>query len=194
MDDSWDEFGRIVSAVLTRFSRQVSHPAPAPQDVRRFTAQLRALIEQRGLPRPLADDECGAPGSMSEGECAPLVKQIVAGLVDPWLNDAARQFVKACFYPEFKVCRDSFREVGRDGACRRQELERALGRLSGAHCVDCPHWTALAADEHQAFLAREWRTDTATFLAHRDVFLPEDFRALRRWLHAAARNGLSGSI
>ena len=187
MDRRWDEFEQIVSAVLTRFARQVSHPVPAPQDVRRFVAQLRALIEQRGLPRPLAGDECGAPGSMSEAECAPLVAQVVAGL-DAWLNDVARQFVKACFYPEFKVCRDSFREVGRDGACRRQELERARGRLSGSHCVDCPHWVALAAEEHEAFLDREWRTARASFKANRDVFLPEDFRALRRWLHAAARN------
>ena len=187
MGESWDEFERIVSALLTRFARQVSHPVPGPQDVRRFVAQLRALIEQRGLPAPLAGDECGAPGSMNEAECAPLVAQVVAGLEDPWLNDVARQCVKACFYPEFKTCRDSYREVGRDGACRRQELERVRGRLSGAHCVDCPHWVALAPDQHEAMIVCEWRSDVQTFMGHRDVFLPEDFRALRRWLHAAAR-------
>src|SRR5690349_16166023 len=109
MDESWDEFGRIVGAVLARFSRQGARPAPTPHDVRRFVRQLRELIEHRGLPRALRDDECGIPGSMSEAECAPLVAQVVAGLDDAALADAARQFVKACFYPEFKTCRDSFR-------------------------------------------------------------------------------------
>jgi hypothetical protein len=188
MAESWDEFGRIVSAVLTRFARQSSRPDPAPELIRRFAARLREVIEQRGLPRPLPDDEIGAPGSMSETECAPLVARIAAGSNDPLLADAARQFVKACFYPEFKTCRDSYREVGRDGACRRQELDRAKGRISGAHCVDCPHWTALPAGDHAELLAREWRSDVQTFRAQREVFLPEDFRALRCWLHGAARS------
>ena len=187
MDEPWDEFGRIVSAVLMRYARQLSRPRPEPEAVFRFVARLREMIEQRGLPRPLRDDESGAPGSMSESECAPLVARIVEGADDALLADAARQLVKACFYPEFKVCRDSYREVGRDGACRRQELERAKGRISGAHCVDCPHWTALPAGDHAGLLTREWRSDAQAFIAHRDVFLPEDFRALRCWLHAAAR-------
>ena len=188
MAESWEEFGRIVSAVLVRYARQLSRPEPAPEAVLQFATQLRAVVEQRGLPRALREDETGAPGSMSEAECAPLVARVVAGVDDAWLTDAARQFVKACFYPEFKVCRDSYREVGRDGACRRQELDRAKGRISGAHCVDCPHWTALPPADHAALLGREWRSDAQTFLAHGDVFLPEDFRAFRRWLHAAARS------
>jgi hypothetical protein len=37
-------------------------------------------------------------------------------------------------------------------------------------------------------LARAWRVGGAEALAeNRGVFLPEDFRALRRWLHAQAR-------
>lgn len=191
MAESWDEFGRIVNAVLMRYARQLSRPDPAPEAVLRFVTRLREVIEQRGLPRPLRDDEIGVPGSMSEAECAPLVARMIAGSDDTWLADAARQFVKACFYPEFKVCRDSYREVGRDGACRRQELERAKGRISGAHCVDCPHWTALPAGDHVGLLAREWRSGAQTFMAHRDVFLPEDFRALRCWLHAAARSRMT---
>jgi hypothetical protein len=100
--------------------------------------------------------------------------------------------VKACFYPEFKVCRDSFREVGRDGACRRQELARARTRVSGTHCVDCPHWVALDPLEHAEFLAREWHRDAHVLAANRGVFLPEDFRELRRWLWAAARQAPAG--
>ena len=103
----------------------------------------------------------------------------------------ARQLVKACFYPEFKTCRDSFREVSPDGTCRRQELARARVRVSGSHCVDCPHWVALTPDQHVRFLTRAWQPGRAAeFTAHRDVFLPEDFRALRRFLHGLARAGI----
>lgn len=181
------EFERIVSAVVTRFFAQNGRAQPSGAAARQFAAQLGALVAERGLPRPLAAGECGTPGGMSEAEGAPLVARVVAGLDAAIWADVARQLVKACFYPEFTVCRDSFREVTRDGACRRQELERVRSRVSGAHCVDCPHWVALAPAAHGEFLAGAWRGDRAPLAAHRDVFLPEDFRALRIWLHAAAR-------
>ncbi len=100
----------------------------------------------------------------------------------------ARQLLKACLNPEFRQCRDSYREVV-DGVCRRQELARTRGRLSGAHCVDCPYWVALRPEQHAALLAREWLAgDLEEFAAHHEIFLPEDFRALRvfLWRHARA--------
>ena len=185
MDPS-DEFQRLVTAVVARFFAQKSRPAPAPQ-IARFARELQALVAERGLPRPLAEDERGAPGGMAEEVCAPLVARVIAGSDAPLLAEAARQLVKACFYPEFKVCRDSFREVTADGSCRRQELERVRGRVSGTHCVDCPHWVALEPEAHRELLQREWRAAPALLAGHWDIFLPEDFRALRSWLHAAAR-------
>jgi hypothetical protein len=184
------EFERIVSANIARFFLQNDRHAPAEADVARFTGQLRVLVVERGLPPPLAPGQHGEPGGMAEEECAPLVARVMAGVeAAPLLADAARQLVKACFYPEFTECRDSFREVARDGACRRQQLERVRGRISGSHCVDCPHWIAQKPEGHAEFLASAWVRDTAEFAAHRDIFLPEDFRALRRWLYAAARRG-----
>jgi hypothetical protein len=48
---------------------------------------------------------------------------------------------------------------------------------------------ALTPEAHGDFLAREWRVGGVAALAEqRAVFLPEDFRALRKWLHAKARN------
>jgi hypothetical protein len=181
------EFEQRVAAVIGRFFAQNESAAPSAAELGRFAAQLRQLVVERGLPRPLGDDECGAPGGMAEEECAPLVARVVDGLTHPLFADAARQLVKACFYPEFKICRDSFREVARDGSCRRQELARVRGRISGTHCVDCPHWVAFPTDDHERFLRREWHGDTTLFAEYRHVFLPEDFRELRRWLHAAAR-------
>jgi hypothetical protein len=184
-----DEFERRVVAVLTRFCTQTAPPGPPAAQLQRCAMQLGELIAERGLPRPLAPDERGAPGGMSDEECAPLVARVLAGIDHPRLAEAARQLVKACFYPEFRVCRDSFREVAGDGTCRRQELERVRHRISGTHCVDCPHWVALEPAQHERYLAREWHGDLGVLASHREIFLPEDFRALRRWLHAAARAG-----
>jgi hypothetical protein len=181
------EFERLVEVVVTRFLTQKSQIPAAAADIARFTAQLRQLVDERGLPSPLSADQCGAPGGMAEEVCAQLVARVVAGTREPLLAEAARQLIKACFHPEFKVCRDSFREVTPGGVCRRQELGRARGRISGSHCVDCPHWVALAAEQHADYLRREWRDNPAIFETNREVFLPEDFRVLRHWLHAAAR-------
>jgi hypothetical protein len=186
MEANRAEFERLVATMVARFGAQGGLAVPA-DDTMRLAAQLGRVVEERGLPRPLREGEGGTPGGMAEAEVALLVAQVTAGLDEPWLAEAARQLVKACFYPEFTVCRDSYREVARDGSCRRQELARVRGRISGAHCVDCPHWVALAPATHAALLAREWRGDAAAFAAHREVFLPEDFRAFRVWLHAAAR-------
>ncbi|MBL9212958.1 MAG: hypothetical protein JNL92_21030 [Opitutaceae bacterium] len=186
MDANAAEFERLVVAMVTRYGAQVGGDVSAGTAAR-FAAQLRDVLESRGLPRPLAAGECGAPGGMTEADVAPLVAQVTAGIEAPWLAEAARQLVKACFYPEFTVCRDSYRELTREGACRRQELARVRSRISGAHCVDCPHWTALSPAEHGALLAGAWRGDPAEFAAQRSVFLPEDFRAFRVWRHAAAR-------
>jgi hypothetical protein len=180
------EFEQLVGAIVTRLFAQASRPPPAGQ-ISLLSVQLAGLVAERGLPRPLGADECGAPGGMSDAETAPLIAQVIAGCDEPLLADLARQLVKACFYPEFKVCRDSFREVTRDGVCRRQQLERVRSRISGTHCVDCPHWIGLAPEAHRDYVRSEWHGSAEAFDAHRDVFLPEDFRELRRWLYQAAR-------
>ncbi|MBI4625650.1 MAG: hypothetical protein HY736_20820 [Verrucomicrobia bacterium] len=187
MNENANEFGRLVGAVLRRFFVQNAQPPPLDAELTAFGANLWSLVATRGLPRPLAAGERGEPGGMSEAECAPLVAHVLGGSADALRVEAARQLVKACFYPEFTTCRDSFRQVSPDGACRRQQLARGRGRVSGTHCVDCPHWIALAPAAHAEYVAAEWRAGAADFAAHRDVFLPEDFRALRRWLHARAR-------
>jgi hypothetical protein len=194
MTSAGHAFAELVGALLARFAGQNAQPVPPAADRAALAAGLWALIAERGLPRPLAANERGTPGEMTDAEVAPLLERALGGVPAASraaLTGPARQLVKACFYPEFKTCRDSFREVSPDGTCRRQELARALGRLSGAHCVDCPHWVALNPEQHARFLARAWRPEgVAEFTAHRGVFLPEDFRALRRFLHSLARAGI----
>jgi hypothetical protein len=190
MNDSAETFPSLVTAVLTRFYAQTGRPLPAPDVLTEFARRLAALIAERGLPEPLAPAEQGAPGEMSAAEVAPLIARLVEGFTTAEaeaLATPARQLVKACFHPEFKVCRDSFREVSADGSCRRQEVARARERVSGSHCVDCPYWTSLNPAQHAKFLAREWRLEPAALTTHAGIFLPEDFRRLRRFLYAADR-------
>ena len=192
MSADWGEFERRVAAVLRRYCAQQGGVAPTDEVLRGIGARLAEAVRSHGLPRPLAAGECGAPGGMSDAECAPIVATVAGGVADLRLAEAARQLVKACLYPEFTVCRESYRETARDGSCRRQELARARGRTSGTHCVDCPYWVQLGRPEHVRLLADNWRSDPEDFARHEAVFLPEDFRALRQWLHAAARSRVSG--
>ena len=188
MDEGAKEFSQLVDRILRRFFAQNGCIPPAHGECLALGARLWAQVAERGLPAPLGPGEAGVPGGMTESECAPLVARLLDRSTNELLASAAKQLVKACFYPEFSVCRDSFREVATDGGCRRQELKRVRGRISGAHCVDCPHWVARSPADHEAFLAGEWHEGAAEFRGAREVFLPEDFRALRRWLHTRARD------
>ena len=156
-----EEFVRLVSAVMARFFAQNGHMPLAEGERTALAARLWTLVTERGLPRPLKPAERGEPREMSDAEVAPLVSRVIGAGTDPLLATAIRQLVKACLYPEFKTCRDSFREVSPDGSCRRQELGRVLGRVSGSHCVDCPHWVALTPEQHEKYLAREWQKGAA---------------------------------
>jgi hypothetical protein len=182
-----EEFHRLVAAVLRRFFAQNGQPGPEPAAVARFCGRLWAMLAARGLPAPLGPGERGQPVEMPESECTALLSQALDPGADPLLAEAARQLLKACFYPEFRVCRESYRATGPDGACRRQDPARAQRRVSGTHCVDCPYWQTFAGAEHAQFLAERWCSGAADFQARRDIFLPEDFRALRCWIRAEAR-------
>jgi hypothetical protein len=177
MDAAAAEFQRIVVAMVRRFHRQNAAEPPAATELAGMAERLAGLVRARGGLHPAV-----RPG---ESEMAALAAEVAGTTAGSLGLEAARQLVKACWYPPLVDCRDTFREVTREGECRRQQLERVRGRISGTHCVDCPHWTALEPGRHAEYLAAEWRTDPAAFAAHRDVFLPEDFRALRRWLQTA---------
>ncbi len=186
------EFVRLIGEILRRFCAQNAAVAPAAAECADLAWRLWPLLGERGLPRPLAPGEPGEPGELPEAECDALVARAMEGCAVATCETLAgpvRQLVKACFYPEFKICRDSFREVSPDGSCRRQQLARVRQRVSGTHCVDCPYWVALTAAQHEKFLRRHWQPASRAELAENlPVFLPEDFRALRRLLHGAARN------
>lgn len=182
-----EEFQRLVVQVLERFTRQNGGTVDGVS-LRRFAEQLAQLVLKRGVPPPLREGDAGAPGELDKSEIKELTERALAGAAaDELLTDGAKQLVKACFYPEFHVCRDSYRERSGKGVCKRQVLERARGRVSGAHCVDCPYWTDVSPERHAELLRDGWCADPAELERNRAIFLPEDFRAVRRWVREAAR-------
>ena len=187
MSFSKDAFQRQVAILFQRYVRQNGLPALADAEAGRFGVQLASLVEKRGLPRRLRVEEMGEPGEMSADEVAPLVDFVLAQsdrAID--LTPVARQLIKACFHPEFRKCRDSYREKVADGSCRRQDAGRVRTRISGSHCIDCPYWTALNPAQHEGCLLEGWAGDRSTLMAHRDLYLPEDFRVFRQLVRAWA--------
>lgn len=176
-------FVALAVPCVRRFLAQ-NGQAPLPDGfLTEYAAHLWRVVNEAGLPPPLASDQAGEPGEMPAEQTAALTARVFAGLPSPErhaeLDVPTRQLLKACLQPEFRQCRESYREVV-DGACRRQQLQRVRARISGAHCVDCPYWVSLRPDQHHALLAKSWVSDDAGELdRHATIYLPEDFRALR---------------
>lgn len=175
--DSRADFRRSVAAVATRFLAQNSL-APAAE------AELGALADALMA----SAVEKTADGELPDAVVKAGVARVLAVFSPPRpeLANLAKQLIKGCFQADHPQCRESYHETDAAGRCRRQELAYDLARASGAHCVDCPHWRGWSPEEHAARLAGEWKDGAEVFAAHRGVFLPEDFRELRRLAQARA--------
>lgn len=175
----------ILVALLTRFLRQ-RNATIDPVQIAGVAARCASLLAEHGVPAAVTSEAESEASRLSEVEVKSRAAIAAGPDANERLQEATKQLVKALFYPELAQCRLSFEAQTADGRCKRQERERARERLSGTHCVDCPHW-AMEAEEHAAFLAAKWREGAEAFAANRAVFLPEDFRALRAWLRDGKR-------
>lgn len=170
------EFARLVAAVMTRMLAQTGQPPASSVELARLATLLDSLGSLEGWARRRA----------SVGEELPevLVRDWVERVIalfpghGPALTPLAKQVIKGCFQPEPTTCRLSYRQQDASGRCRRQEEAYDQARISGAHCIDCPHWRR-ERSEHEAWLAGEWHAGRVALAAGIEVFLPEDFRALR---------------
>ncbi|MEO7597718.1 MAG: hypothetical protein ABIV50_02215 [Opitutus sp.] len=182
-----------IAALIGRYLRQNGGAPLQFSEAQGIAERFVNLLESHPLPRQLRRDEKGEPGEMSAEEVAPMVDRVLADVERASdLAPVIRQLVKACYYPEFKKCRDSYRERNDQGACQRQSLDRVRGRISGSHCVDCPYWTALTAQQHEACLAADWAGDVNVLRVHRELFLPEDFRGFRKRIRSLAPAAAEG--
>lgn len=166
------DFGRSVAAVVTRFLAQNGLAAAREDELRKLADALGEPVDQ---------------GSLEKGELPEVaVKAGVARLLAvflpprPELANLAKQLLKGCQQPGKSPCCESYRETDAAGRCRRQEPAYDLARVSGAHCVDCPHWLGWSPEEHRRKLAAAWKGGMTALAENRGVFLPEDFRMLRR--------------
>ncbi len=170
------EFGRRVAAVLQRAFSQLGLPAPRPPEEACVIETLWKIGGEGGW--ALRD----STGELDGASVHQWVERLVAALPQrPEFPSMAKQLVKACFQAGPADCRDSYQECSSNGRCRRQELDYAKARISGAHCVDCPYWNSLQPEGHAAWLAAHWHAGSGAFHHDQVVFLPEDFRALRAW-------------
>ncbi len=100
------------------------------------------------------------------------------------------QFMRALCHPEVRNCTLSFRKLDANGKCERQNLGVCNSRLSGSHFEECPLFLTLTPDNHLKTLQRAWNeAELENIGRFQDVFLPEDFRDLRCFLHLHARHG-----
>ncbi len=190
MPSTQDAFVGQVEQLLGRYLRQNGLPPLKPEAARALGTSLWAELLLRGVPGPPGPGDLEPPEELGAADVAPAIARLLReapGRAD--LEVPARQLVKGCLQPEFARCRQSYREPGSDGVCRRQDLARARSRLSGSHCVDCPYWTSLGPGEHAQLLSRAFGARATEFEGARSVFLPEDYRALRRRVREAARTG-----
>ena len=170
------EFARLVAAVMARMLAQTGQPPASAVELGRLAVLLDSLGSQEGWTRRRAG--CGE--ELPEALVREWIERVIALFPGhgPALAPLAKQLIKACFQPEPTSCRLSYRQQDASGRCRRQEEAYDRARISGAHCIDCPHWSR-ERSEHAAWLAGEWHAGPAALAAAMEVFLPEDFRALR---------------
>lgn len=181
-EDAPKELAGRVQQVLERYCRQNGHGDELAGTIETVAVRLANAACQRAARRERWSG-AGEPPEMNPEEVAALVNEALADLHGAeWLTGPVKQLVKGCGQATRQQCRESYREVDGAGVCRRQLLAKALERVSGTHCVDCPYWTQLTAGQHESLLAEAWvgAGGAAELAAHREVFLPEDFRALRR--------------
>jgi hypothetical protein len=176
------EFARLVAAVMTRMLAQTGQPPASSVEL----ARLATLLDSLGLLEGWARRRAGAGEELPEALVRGWVERVIALFPGhgPALTPLAKQLIKACFQPEPTTCRLSYRQQDASGRCRRQEEAYDQARISGAHCIDCPHWSR-ERSEHAAWLAGEWHTGAAALSAGIEIYLPEDFRALRNTLPPA---------
>ncbi|MCC5840787.1 MAG: hypothetical protein JJT96_11730 [Opitutales bacterium] len=148
---------------------------------------------KKGTPSPLSQSDMGKAGDPHSPVWSERTEELLQGWkLSPPLADfmtpLVHQLLLALLLPEFKACRQSYlEEEPLEGCIPRQEIDHCRERISGSHCEDCPYFTALSSDKHRKLLERSWKKGPAAFAKEADVFLPDDFRYLRVFIHLHRR-------
>jgi len=187
-------FEAAAAAVVARMLQQDGGAAVSPDVIRSGVRGLWEAAEAIGWPPPLPAGSTRRAGETPGAALEPRVLTVAAGVVNEAerarLLPVIRQLLKACVYPEFTECRDSYRATGSEGRCSRQQPAVAAARISGSPCIDCPYFVTRTEPEHEALLREGWIGGPGEgFDRSPSVFLPKDFRPLRRFLWLRSRFG-----
>jgi len=191
-------FRELAGACLARFLAKNGQGSRSRPVLEAIVLRVWGQVDSAGWPAPLQPGERRLPQERSIPELETWVGAAVEGpglsnvpsLELEFLFSGVRQLFKACLYPEISSCRESFRQVGPSGLCKRQNLASVRARICGSPCIDCPYTVMLTSEAHENLLQASWvPTSPTTFIVDALCFLPEDFRRLRRflWLHARSR-------
>lgn len=184
-------FVGLGSEITRRYFTQVEVPPPGDAFVEHLWRATWEIIHREQLPQPLAARDIGEPRRLGDDYLFTLTDQILAQLPRHRAEDTLRalcvQILVGLLSPEFRACRQSYQTVGPDGKCARLEIAHCRDRVSGAHCEDCPFFVALSAAQHGKLLARAYAMMGGAAPFRPDLFLPEDFRALRVFWHLHLR-------
>lgn len=184
------EWVEALAACTARLARLSGTAAPPREELE---ALADALWERHGALRPPGGwtvretpEELDAAGVAAEQERIRAALARRGRAVPPLLEPHLRHLARLVAQPDFTRCRDSFRAATAGCIPARQKADVAAGRISGSHCVDCPHFVRLDAEENRALLLGAWHEGGRAALGEAwEVFLPEAFRDLRRVLHRA---------
>ncbi len=185
-------FVEIGMEVTKRFFKQSDALPPSDAYITSLWKSLWSTVLAEGLPQPLAANEIGEARTLDDAYLLTLATGTLGRLPRHRTEDILRTFciqlLITLLSPEFKSCRQSYSHTDATGQCARQSPNHCRDRVSGSHCEDCPFFVALSKDQHRKLLGRNFGPDHQTvWTAHTDLFLPEDFRALRVFWHLHLR-------
>ncbi len=190
-----DAFVAVAMPVLERLLVQLRSPLPAlhRRDMLReiWDASVRVGRPLKANPdEPQEHLDLSARLSDAMEEAMEKAAVPIRLLKRPQQFVVFSQFMRSLCHPEVRNCTLSFRKADSLGKCERQNLGVCKSRLSGSHCEECPLFLTLTPDNHLKTLLRAWiDPDTETLGRFQGVFLPEDYRDLRCFLHLHARFG-----
>ncbi len=183
-------FVRLTQSITTRFFEQLELTPPSPAFIEKLLTNIWVLLKDEELPKPLPKNEIGTPQEPNFNVLNELCDRCLAIVPKHRTEDHLRELIMQLFIallsPEFRSCRLSYQDVDNDQKCIRQHRSHCVDRISGSHCEDCPYFVALSANQHTKLFKRSWQSDDS-FERNKELFLPEDFRALRIFWHLHLR-------
>ncbi len=187
-EDECEAFAALVAPIVDSFCAKNGLAAIDPDTVEHYAGVLWDLANEVGISGSLPKGEKGEPQSLDVDRKTELITELLERLDDSEaefeLAHVGNYLLAALLQPEFANCRLSYCKANEEGEYRRQNLDYCKKRISGSHCVDCPLFMQTEPEKHPQILQMQWKAmDDSELHQNLEVFLPEEFRQFRYFLH-----------